>query len=121
MCNALEYAFYYATGRTAGGVSGTHCLTLGFPDASKIDETVIADFIAFDQNIDVTGVDYIQFWIKGECHSDFGMEVLLDGGIEQAFVVGEPYIARNVFTPVAVNVSGIVGVHNLKFRLRRLA
>ncbi len=120
MANAWEYALYYATGRTAGGVNEDHALVLGFPDASKIDEVAPGDFIAFDQNVDTTGVDYILMWIKGEVHSDFALDVMLDGALEQSFVIGEPYITKNVFMPVGINVSGITGAHNLKYRLRRI-
>lgn len=119
MANALEYALYYATGRTAGGVSGEHALVLGFPDESKIAETVAGDFIAFDQDIDVTDVDYVQLWVKGEVHGNFKLYILLDAVIDQWFTISEPFITRNVFMPVAINVSGITGVHNIMFKLLR--
>lgn len=119
MANAFEYALYYAQGRTAGGVNEDYALVLGLPDESKIDEITAGNFIAFDQDIITTNVDYVLMWVKGEIYSDFILEILLDGAIEQAFVIGEPYITKNVFMPVAINVSGITGAHNLKFRMRR--
>ena len=120
MANAFEYALYYAQGRTTGGVNEDYCLTLGFPDEKSLDETTIGDNIAFDQDIVTTDVDYVQMWVQGECHSDFAMDIMLDGALVESYVIGEPYITTNVFMPVAINVSGITGTHNLKFRLRRI-
>jgi len=121
VANALEYALYYATGRTAGGVSGEHALVLGFPDASKIGEVAMGNFIAFDQDIDVTDMDYVQMWIRGECHVAFALEIIVDGAVVENYAFAKPYITKNVFMPVGLNVSGITGMHNLKYRLKRIA
>lgn len=120
MANPLTYGLHYNCGRTAGGVEGDYSLALGDFDADKIDEISSADYVAFDQDIDVTDVDYVLMWVKGEIHQYFSLDIIFDGTIERAFVAGEPFISKNVFMPVAINVSGMTGTKNLKFRLLRI-
>ena len=116
MANPFQIPLGETAGKVPGGVSGDYCLTLGEIEEGMLDDLAPGDYIQYAQDIDVTGVDYIRFWISGVLPKGWELRFMIDGAPEREI---QWAISDGVFGPLFVNVSALAGMHALAFRLER--
>lgn len=118
MANPLTYGLHYRQGRVTGGVSGSHCLCLGDIPEEEFIEMAGSEYVSYEQDVDVSDVDYITFWIRGERRDGSQLDIEFNGVTEYRFSVwGDEDLPREEFMPVSINVSGLTGTKKLKFVL----
>jgi hypothetical protein len=121
VANAFQIPLGELAGRVPGGVSGTYELVLGEVEPGMLADVGINEYIEYAQDIDVTGVEYILFWIKGVLPAGWAFRFMIFGmGAPEREIIGD-VLTDSAYTPVYVNVHGLGGVTTFMLRLERTA